>query len=64
VTHHIEEIIPSIKTVAVLANGEIQQVGKKEELLTSKSLSTVFHTNITASRNGEYYRIAKNRACT
>lgn len=64
VTHHIEEIIPSIKTVAVLSNGHIQQVGKKEDMLTSESISKIFQANISVIRDGEYYRIGKNRTFT
>ncbi|PSL51345.1 iron complex transport system ATP-binding protein [Salsuginibacillus halophilus] len=46
VTHHIEEIAPSINKTAVLQNGNITHCGGKEHVLTSPILSEVFDVSV------------------
>ncbi len=46
VTHHLEEIIPNIKKILLIKNGEVFKFGKKEEILTEKNLSELFETEI------------------
>ena len=46
VTHQIEEIIPSISHVAILANGEIVAQGNKYEVLTDGNLSKLYEIDV------------------
>ncbi|MET3292607.1 UNVERIFIED_CONTAM: iron complex transport system ATP-binding protein [Brevibacillus sp. OAP136] len=47
VTHHIEEILPTIKHALLLRNGEVFGAGRTTELLTSEQLSQFFGTSVT-----------------
>jgi len=42
VTHHVEEILPSITHVLLLKGGRVVAAGKKDEVLNSKNLSLAF----------------------
>ncbi|MFK2825255.1 ABC transporter ATP-binding protein [Bacillus sp. B190/17] len=42
VTHHIEEIVPAITHVLLIADGRAIAAGRKEEILTNKHLSAAF----------------------
>lgn len=57
ITHHIEEIIPEIKKVVMLKNGEIFKIGTKEEIITSKNLSQLFNTNIEIKKQNDRFYI-------
>ncbi len=46
VTHHLEEIMPEIKNILLLKEGEIFRYGKKEEILNSENLSGLFGAKI------------------
>ncbi len=55
VTHHLEEIFEEIQKVVMIKNGAIYQDGKKEELLTSKHLSSLFDLPLNVScKKGRY----------
>ncbi|PLY08860.1 MAG: ABC transporter ATP-binding protein [Arcobacter sp.] len=56
VTHHIEEVFPEISHIALIHNQGIFKQGKKEEILNSKNLSTIFDIDIQlALENNRYY---------
>jgi iron complex transport system ATP-binding protein len=56
VTHHVEEIIPEIDHVILLARGRVAVSGAKTETLTSENLTTVFGAPITLHTvDGAYY---------
>lgn len=56
VTHHIEEVFPEISHVALIHNQTVFKQGRKEEILNSKNLSTVFDIDIKlALDNNRYY---------
>jgi iron complex transport system ATP-binding protein len=42
VTHHVEEIMPVFSHVLVLRSGEVLATGRKQEVLTSRTLSATF----------------------
>ena len=46
VTHHIEELIPTISHVLLIKDGRILSAGKKEDVLTDKNLSETYKTNV------------------
>jgi iron complex transport system ATP-binding protein len=55
VTHHIDEILPEIGTVAMLREGRLIHFGEKPALLTDAALSQVFDTPMHVERHGEWY---------
>lgn len=56
VTHHIEEILPSINRVLFIKNGNILKKGKKKKLLTSENLKDVLDIDVkTLYKNGRYF---------
>ncbi|WP_066408007.1 ABC transporter ATP-binding protein [Aliarcobacter skirrowii] len=57
VTHHLEEIFPQIKNVALIYNQTIYKCGKKDEILTSENLSTIFDTNLVVKSKSQRYFI-------
>ena len=57
VTHHLEEIFPEIKNVALIYNNTIFKIGKKEDILNSENLSTVFDIKIEVKQKNERYYI-------
>ncbi len=57
VTHHLHEIPPEIERVVLLKNGRIMADGKKEEVLTSSSLSALFDYPLQAVAAGGYYQV-------
>lgn len=46
VTHHLEEILPEIKKVLLIKNGQVFKFGKKAEVLTGKNLSELFDVEV------------------
>lgn len=56
VTHHVEEIIPEIDHVVLLAEGRVLASGAKTDVLTDAALSVVFGAPIVVEPLGEYYR--------
>ena len=57
VTHHLEEIFPEIKNVALIYNNTIFKIGKKEDILNSENLSTIFDIKIEVKQKNERYYI-------
>jgi iron complex transport system ATP-binding protein len=47
VTHHIEEIQPVFTHVLLMANGEIMDSGRKEEVLTGENLGKMFGLEVS-----------------
>ena len=57
VTHHLEEIFPEIKNVALIYNNIIFKIGKKEDILNSENLSTIFDIKIEVKQKNKRYYI-------
>lgn len=55
VTHHIEEVIPSIDRVLLLKNGRLFFDGSKTEALTSSMLSNLFGRDLQVRQEGQHY---------
>lgn len=56
ITHHIADIIPEINRVIQMKQGRIVADGPKKDLLTEKSLSNLFSTEVRlAEREGFYH---------
>jgi iron complex transport system ATP-binding protein len=56
VTHHVEEIVPSVGRVILLKNGRIAFDGPKRETLTTEKLTEVFDAPVTVEeRDSRYY---------
>ena len=56
VTHHIEEIIPSISHVLMIADGRAAASGPKEAVLTAANLERAFGCPFRLERDGTRYR--------
>ena len=46
-----------IKNIALIYNNQIFKAGKKEDILTSENLSTIFDTKIVLNKKNERYFI-------
>ena len=46
VTHELSEILPEVKRVIAVKNGQIFLDGKKDEVLTQKNLSLLYERKI------------------
>lgn len=53
VTHHIEEIVPSITHAMLIASGETAAQGRKKEVLTESTLEKTFHLPISLEWENE-----------
>lgn len=61
VTHHVEEIVPSISHVLLLKNGKVQAAGEKKRVLNSANLSATFGAKLAlCSRAGRYQLTLKS----
>ena len=49
VTHHVEEVLPAFSHVLMLQGGQVVASGRKNDVLTSASLSKVFGIDVTVS---------------
>ena len=61
VTHYPEDVVPEIERVVLLKDGSIAADGRKEDLLTSESLSSLFDVPLRVMRygeRGEYFALA------
>lgn len=58
VTHHVEEILPSMTHVLVLKNGQVQAAGTKAEVLTSERLSETYGASVALHSHGERYQLS------
>ena len=57
VTHHIHEIPPEVTRVILLNKGHIMADGPKEEILTSKLMSTLYDTPLDVIQGGKYFQV-------
>ena len=57
VTHHVEEILPDTKQVALIRDGRIEFTGPPAEALTAQRLSSLFDAPLTVERAGEYFHV-------
>lgn len=55
-THHLDEIIPEIERVVLLAKGRIVADGPKAEVLTSERLSELYQIDLRVSEQDGWYR--------
>jgi iron complex transport system ATP-binding protein len=56
VTHHVEEILPEIDQLVLLADGRVLAQGSKEALLTGPVLTDLFGMATTVERRGDWFR--------
>ena len=56
VTHHIDEIIPSIEHVVLLKAGSIMAAGAKPDVLTSENLTRLYDVPVQAVEENGWYR--------
>lgn len=61
VTHHIEEVVPSITHAMLLDAGEVVASGKKKDVLTSELLRQSFHLPLTVHWQEERPWVRVNR---
>ena len=57
VTHHVEEVIPEIRRVVLLARGRAAFDGTPAEALTSGRLAAVYGAPLAVERQGDYYAV-------
>jgi iron complex transport system ATP-binding protein len=57
VTHHVEEILPSITHCLLLKDGQVHASGPKHDLLTSANLSHLYGSPVKLTRHGERYSL-------
>ena len=57
VTHHVEEIIPSITHVALLSDGQFVDKGPLDEALKTGNLRKTFGENVSLRKPGGKYRL-------
>ncbi|AGI24403.1 ABC transporter ATP-binding protein [Pseudomonas sp. MT3] len=55
-THHIDEIIPEIERVVLIADGKVVADGAKAEILTSENLSALYQAPLKATQQDGWYR--------
>ena len=57
VTHHVEEILPSISHVLLMRDGRAFAAGLKSEVLSSAALSSTYGAKVMIESEGERYRL-------
>lgn len=57
VTHHVEEILPSITHCLLLKDGQVHAAGAKHEVLKSENLSHIYGALVKLGRRGERYSL-------
>jgi iron complex transport system ATP-binding protein len=55
ITHHVEEIVPSIQQVVLLKQGRILIAGEKRDVLTAGHLSNLFDAPVQLEARGGYF---------
>jgi iron complex transport system ATP-binding protein len=55
ITHHVEEIIPEIEQVVLLAQGRVAAAGAKAEMLTAARLSALFGAPVDVTSVDGYF---------
>ena len=58
VTHHVEEILPSMTHVLVLKQGRVLNAGPKNDVLSSEVLSEAYGAPVTLSERGDRYQLS------
>ncbi len=62
VTHHIEEILPSITHVLYLKDGKVYRQGRKEDMLQEKVISEALDCNLSLTQSlGRYWLTGLNK---
>lgn len=61
-THQLNEILPEIRRVILLGRGRVLADGRKEEVLTSRTLSDAYGTGIRVVRDGPWFFAAQDDA--
>jgi iron complex transport system ATP-binding protein len=57
VTHHVSEIIPEIKRVVLLREGQILADGPKAAILTEENLSKLFNVKVRLGQHDGYFHL-------
>ena len=57
VTHHVQEIVPEIERVVLLADGQVVADGPKAELLSDRVLSELFDVPLRVVERGGFYQV-------
>jgi iron complex transport system ATP-binding protein len=57
VTHHLPDIIPEIERVVLIKEGRIYADGRKEEVLNSTTLTTLFDVSVEVLERRGYYHV-------
>ena len=57
VTHDLADIVPEIERVVLMSKGKIVADGKKEDVLQSEGLSSLFDTTVEIARKDGYYHL-------
>jgi iron complex transport system ATP-binding protein len=57
ITHHADEIVPEIRRVVLLREGQVAYDGVPADALTADRLSAVFGAPVSVERAGEYYHV-------
>jgi iron complex transport system ATP-binding protein len=60
VTHHVEEITPAFTHALVLRAGTVFAAGRKEKIVTGRTLSGAFGSALAVRRSRGRYRLAPN----
>ena len=55
ITHHIEEIVPEIQRIVLVAEGRIAASGPKRDILTSARISRLFNAPIALEEDDGYF---------
>jgi iron complex transport system ATP-binding protein len=57
VTHHVEDVIPEIERVVLMRDGRVVADGRKEDLLTTSQLSSLFGEEVEVGRKAGHYHL-------
>lgn len=57
VTHYPEDIIPEIKRIVMIKNGEVFADGSKSELLVDQKISALFDVDLSVHEDDGYYTL-------
>ncbi len=57
VTHHVDDIVPEVDRVVLLAHGRIVADGPKSEILTAERLSELYGFEAKLGQHGGWYRL-------
>ena len=57
ITHHLPDVVPEIERVIFMRDGRIVGDGGKPELLTARSLGSLFGCPVQVTRQDGYYHL-------